>query len=125
VRRVGTQGWKSRVEVKDGSQGWKSRMEVKGGSQGWNSRVALKGRTQGWNSRVELKGGTQGWNSRVELKGGTSLLSYLLERLTGREASTAASSLHPTNPRCWFHASYESVLSAGIVASLPLRLSNI
>jgi len=39
--------------------------------------------------------------------------SISLESFIGREASTATSPLHPTNQRCWFHASYESALSAG------------
>ena len=35
------------------------------------------------------------------------------ESLTGKEASTATSSLHPTDQRCWFHASHQSAHSAG------------
>jgi len=36
------------------------------------------------------------------------------ESLTGREASTATSPLHPTNQRCWFHASLEPAHTAGV-----------
>jgi len=35
------------------------------------------------------------------------------ESLTGREASTATSPFHPTNQRCWFHASHQSAHAAG------------
>jgi len=37
-----------------------------------------------------------------------------VESLTGREASTATSPLHPTNQRCCFHASHESAHTARI-----------
>jgi len=56
-----------------------------------------------------------------------NLMQVLLgvEGLTGREASTAASSLHPTNQLCWFHASHQSAHSAGTSYSfVPLRLSS-
>ena len=44
-----------------------------------------------------------------------------LENLTGREVSTVTSPLHPTNPRCWFHASHQSALTAGISCLCPYQ----
>jgi len=43
----------------------------------------------------------------------------ILESPTTKEASTAMSPWHPTNQRCWFHASHESANSAGISRLSP------
>jgi len=52
--------------------------------------------------------------------------SFSAESFTGREASTATSPLHPTNQRCWFHASQRISAQRGnkVVASLPMRFSS-
>jgi len=47
------------------------------------------------------------------------IIEDIVWSLTGREASTATTPLHPTNQRCWFHASHQSAHFAGMFCISP------
>jgi len=67
-----------------------------------------------WCDRVKIFSVLRCWTQASEFP---QISRTSLESLAGRETSTATSPLHPTNQRCWFHASHESAHSAGISCS--------